>query len=69
METIMKNDLAIDHAQHNKYLEGCSSCFAENLVAKPSCEYCQDTGFITKTEWAEPNESYDVIIRCVCQED
>ena len=65
----MKNDLSIDHATHDTYLEGCSSCLAENLIIKPRCEYCQDKGFIEKTEWAEPNESYDVIIRCSCQED
>ena len=41
----------------------------EILKPKYSCEICEDKGFIAKTEWAEPNESYDVEKKCVCQED
>jgi len=63
---------------HQSFHSDCSECFRENRLLKAKvtvikeCEFCHDTGFIEKTEkteWAEPNESYDVIIRCSCQED
>ena len=36
---------------------------------EPKCEWCKDTGMVTKTEWADDDRSYDVTARCVCQED
>lgn len=33
------------------------------------CEYCQDTGYVTKTEWSGTDDSYDVEVKCGCNED
>ncbi|MCK9371010.1 hypothetical protein M0R04_13955 [Candidatus Dojkabacteria bacterium] len=42
METIIKNDKVIDHPTHETFLEGCSTCFAENLLvhSKPNLCFC-----------------------------
>lgn len=34
-----------------------------------TCKICEDKGYIVKTEWVGDDESYDVEIKCVCQED
>lgn len=39
----------------------------ENEEVKYKCADCQDTGVIITTEWAEPNESYEVEKKCHCQ--
>ncbi len=35
----------------------------------PNCEICEDRGFIQKTEWSGTDDSYDVEVKCQCQED
>jgi len=47
----------------------CSDCKEHSEQVKYSCEQCKDTGFITKTEWTDSDTSYDVEVRCNCQED
>lgn len=44
----------------------------KKLAAKKEpavCEHCNGDGFITKTEWTGTDDSHDVEVRCVCQED
>lgn len=36
---------------------------------KELCDKCLGMGFITKTEWAGTDDSYEVEVRCSCQED
>jgi len=31
---------------------------------KVKCEFCKDTGYITKTEWVGEDSSYDVEVKC-----
>lgn len=40
-----------------------------DVKIKFNCEKCEDTGIVTKTEWANDDDSYDVEDRCVCLED
>lgn len=35
----------------------------------PSCERCEDKGYIEKTEWVGEDDSYDITIRCECQDN
>ena len=35
----------------------------------PDCKECEDEGVITKTEWFDEDNSYDVIVKCKCNED
>lgn len=35
----------------------------------PSCDICKDEGFIEKTEWSGTDDSYDITIKCECQND
>lgn len=36
---------------------------------QPKCEFCQDEGYVTKTEWVGTDTSYDLEVRCICNED
>lgn len=31
-----------------------------------NCDQCEDSGFITKTEWSDTDTSYEVMKRCEC---
>lgn len=33
------------------------------------CEYCQGEGYVTKTEWSGTDDSYDVQVKCGCNEE
>lgn len=38
----------------------------------PKCEFCKDTGVIVKVEWSDVSgrdESYEIMKKCICQED
>ena len=35
----------------------------------PRCEYCADTGIVEKTEWSGTDSSYEVEVKCQCQND
>lgn len=35
---------------------------------KFDCSICKDKGFIEKTEWTGTDDSYDVQVRCECNE-
>ena len=35
----------------------------------PKCKECNDEGVIEKTEWTGDDESYEVVVKCMCQED
>lgn len=37
--------------------------------SEPKCEYCQDTKVISKTEWVGDDDSYEVELKCVCNEE
>lgn len=43
-------DTSIDHATHDEFRKDCSSCFAENLIAKYSarknCTRCNGRGIM-----------------------
>lgn len=47
----------------------CQDCGEHASPIKYNCQFCKDTGIVTKDEWVEPNESYEVESKCVCQED
>ncbi len=42
---------------------------SDMLGKKFDCEICEDKGFIEKTEWSGTDDSYDVEVKCQCQED
>lgn len=58
-----------EHEIHNTYDSMCSTCFAENLKMKPSCEVCDGKGYFLKTEWTGTDTSYEVEIKCHCKEE
>ena len=41
----------------------CDDCF------NVKCKDCNDTGTISKTEWSGTDDSYEVAVRCECNED
>ena len=38
-------------------------------MEQKECEKCEGKGYIEKTEWSGTDDSYDVEVRCVCNED
>lgn len=63
METVQ--DKYIDHETHNTFLEGCSTCFAENLLVHSGreCIGCNQVGNLTRCNgtmcqfcWSRENE-------------
>ena len=43
----------------------------EDMLGKEkfNCEKCEDKGFYEKTEWSGEDDSYDITVRCACNED
>ncbi len=39
------------------------------MKQKPNCTVCEDEGTISKTEWTGTDDSYEVKVKCVCNED
>jgi tartrate dehydratase alpha subunit/fumarate hydratase class I-like protein len=35
---------------------------------EPKCEFCQDTGIVTRTEWVGTDTSYDTEEICECHD-
>jgi hypothetical protein len=33
------------------------------------CEDCKDTGYVEKTEWTGTDDSYDITVRCECNDE
>jgi hypothetical protein len=36
---------------------------------KFDCDTCEDKGYVEKTEWSGTDDSYDITVKCACQED
>lgn len=68
------DDLVWEHIQHNTFQKGCYECSKENNLIQAKklvtreCEDCNDTGIIMKDEWTGTDTSYEVAIRCKCQD-
>lgn len=51
-----------EHELHTGLDDKCSECY------KNYCKICNNTGYISKTEWTGTDTSYDVIIgKCDCK--
>lgn len=41
---------------------------AECAKEDTKCEYCQDTGVVSKTQWVNEDDSFEVEVKCICNE-
>ena len=52
----------------NKRIYGVNP-FEKSEEKKFDCEVCEDKGYVEKTEWSGTDNSYDVEVKCSCQDN
>lgn len=67
-EKIINKESEVDICNHvcssNCRREGCNC-----LCGEYHCLVCNGEGIVTKTEWTGDDQSYDIEVKCECNED